>query len=148
MAGLPQSSVQTTIAHEDSAIGMSAALAKAESKGDIIKNAEISGDNNPIHFGEAFPAIAVFRTRNAHGLFSAGYISAVFGTKLPGAGVTYVAQNLKFKAPARIGDMVTARVEITALNPEKKLAIFHTQCLIGNVVVIDGEATLMVPGRS
>ena len=90
----------------------------------------------------------MFKTSIAYGFLSAGYISVVPGTKLPGAGAIYMEQNLKFKAPVRIGDMVTEHVEMTALNPEKKLAIFHAQCLIRDVVVIDGEVTLMVPGHS
>ncbi|HCX15047.1 MAG TPA: (R)-hydratase [Rhodospirillaceae bacterium] len=148
MADLPQSSAQTTFAYEDLAIGMSATLAKAASEEDIAKYAEISGDNNPVHFDEAFAARTMFKTSIAYGFLSAGYISVVPGTKLPGAGAIYMEQNLKFKAPVRIGDMVTEHVEMTALNPEKKLAIFHAQCLIRDVVVIDGEVTLMVPGHS
>lgn len=124
---------------------MVATLTKTVSEEDIVKYAEVSGDINPVHFDEAYAATTMFKTRIAHGMLSAGYISAVFGTKLPGPGAIYVAQSLKFKAPVRIGDVVTARVEITGLTPEKNLATFRTQCLVGDKVVIDGEATLMVP---
>ncbi len=148
MSGLPQSSVHMPMTYEDLALGMVATLTKAVTEEDIVKYAEISGDTNPVHLDEAYAATTMFKTRIAHGLLSAGYISAVFGTKLPGAGAIYVTQSFKFKAPVRIGDVVTAHVEITALNPEKKLATFRTQCLVGDKVVVDGEATLMVPGRT
>lgn len=148
MPGLSQSSAQTSTPYEDLALGMVATLTNTVSEDDIVKYAEVSGDTNPVHFDDAYAATTMFKTRIAHGMLSAGYISAVFGTKLPGPGAIYVAQSLKFKAPVRIGDVVTARVEVIGLNPEKKLATFRTQCLIGDKVVIDGEATLMVPGRN
>jgi 3-hydroxybutyryl-CoA dehydratase len=66
---------------------------------------------------------------------------------MPGPGSIYVAQNVKFKAPVKIGDTVTARVEVSGTIPEKKFVTFKTQCLVGDKVVIDGEATLMVPAR-
>ena len=147
MADLSQSSVQTSATFEDLSIGMVATFTKRVSGADIVKFAEVSGDTNPVHLDEAYAAATMFKTRIAHGLLSAGFISAVLDTKLPGAGAIYVGQSLKFKAPVRIGDEVTARVELIGLNPEKKRAIFKTQCLIGDKVVIDGEATLMVPGR-
>ncbi len=81
-------------------------------------------------------------------MLAASFISAIFGTRFPGPGCIYVAQSLKFKAPVRAGDEVTARVEVIALVPEKKFASFKTQCLVRDKVVIDGEATLMVPSRA
>jgi 3-hydroxybutyryl-CoA dehydratase len=80
-------------------------------------------------------------------MLSAGLISTVFGTKLPGPGCIYIAQNLKFKAPVKIGDTALAKVELIALLPEKKRAHFKTTVSVGTTVVIDGDATLMVPSR-
>ena len=147
MAGLSQSSVQTTIAFEELSIGMMATFTKIGSEADIVKFSEVSGDTNPVHLDEAYATATMFKTRIAHGMLSAGFISAVLRTKLPGAGAIYGGQSLKFKAPVHIGDKVTARAELIDLNPEKKLATFKTQCMIGDKVVIDGEATLMAPGH-
>lgn len=148
MTGLPQSSAHTQTAYEDLALGMTATFSKTVSDADIVKFAEVSGDTNPVHLDETYAAKTMFKSRIAHGLLSAGFISAVLGTKLPGAGAIYVSQSFKFKAPVRIGDEVMARVELIGLNPEKKMATFNTQCLVGDKIVIDGEATLMVPGRN
>ncbi len=89
----------------------------------------------------------MFGSRIAHGLLSASLLSAVLGTKLPGSGAVYISQTFKFKAPVRINDEVVARVEVIALNPEKKIVTLKTQCLVGDTVVIDGEAALLVPSR-
>jgi len=133
---------------EDLSVGMAATFTKTVSEADIVAFAQISGDTNPIHLDEAYAAQTMFKTRIAHGMLSASYISAAFATRLPGAGAVYVSQNLKFRAPVRIGDTVTARVEVIAIVPEKKFVTFKTQCLMGEKVIIDGEATLMVPRRA
>ena len=133
---------------EDIAVGQSATFAKTVTEADIVLFAGVSGDTNPVHLDAEYAAGTMFKSRIAHGMLSAGFISAVFGTKLPGPGAIYVSQSLKFKAPVRIGDTVTARVEVTALVPEKKFVTFKSQCLVGGKVVIDGEATLMVPSRA
>ena len=112
---------------------------------DIVLYAGISGDNNPVHMNEEYAKGTTFGGRIAHGMLSAGFISAVLGTKLPGPGCIYVSQSLRFKAPVRVGDTVTAKVELTELNPEKKRATFKTTCTVMGTVVIDGEATLLIP---
>jgi 3-hydroxybutyryl-CoA dehydratase len=132
---------------EDLAIGMTASFGRTVTEADIVLFAGVSGDTNPIHLNEEYAAATMFKGRIAHGMLSAGFISSVLGTKLPGPGAIYVAQSLRFKAPVRIGDTVTATVEVTELMPEKKRASFKTICLVKNAVVIDGEATLMVPSR-
>lgn len=132
---------------EDLAVGQSATFTKTVTEADIVKFAEISGDTNPVHLDAAYAATTMFKQRIAHGMLSVGFISAVFGTVMPGPGSIYVAQNLKFKAPVKIGDTVTARVEVTGNIPEKKFVTFKTQCMVNQKVVIDGDATLMVPTR-
>ena len=148
MAAAVQSSAETKpYFFEDLKTGLSATFSKTVTEADIVKFAEISGDTNPVHLDAAYAATTMFKQRIAHGMLSAGFISAVFGTIMPGPGAIYVAQNLKFKAPVKIGDSVTARVEVTGQLPDKKFVTFKTQCLVGDKVVIDGDATLMVPVR-
>jgi len=132
---------------EDLAVGQSASFAKTVTEADIVAFAGISGDFNPVHINEDFAKTTLFQGRIAHGMLSAAFISTVFGTRLPGPGCIYVAQSLKFKAPVRIGDTVTARVELTALVPERRLATFTTTASVGETVVLEGEATLKVDRR-
>jgi len=132
---------------EELSLGQSATFAKTVTEADIAAFAGLSGDFNPVHINAEFAETTMFKGRIAHGMLSAGFISTVFGMKLPGPGCIYVSQLLKFKAPVKIGDTVTARVEVTALVPEKKFATFKTTCSVGGKVVIDGEATLMVPSK-
>lgn len=129
-------------------VGMSAEFAKTVTEADIAGFAGLSGDFNPIHVNEEYAKTTFFKGRIAHGLLSAAFISTVLGTKLPGPGAIYVSQSLKFKAPVKIGDTVTARVEAISTVPEKHLVTFKTQCLVGGKVVIDGEATLKVPSSA
>jgi 3-hydroxybutyryl-CoA dehydratase len=89
----------------------------------------------------------MFGSRIAHGMLSAGLISAVFGTRLPGPGCIYLSQNLKFRAPVKAGDTVVARVTVKELNPAKRRATFATVCTCSDTTVIDGEAEIMIPAR-
>jgi 3-hydroxybutyryl-CoA dehydratase len=132
---------------EDLEVGMDAVMARTVTDADIVLFAGVSGDTNPIHLNQEYAATTMFKSRIAHGMLSAAFISAVLGTKLPGPGAVYVGQTLRFKAPVRVGDTVTARVEVTDVVVEKKRASFKTECLVGGKVVIEGEATLMVPSR-
>ena len=127
--------------------GMTAIFTKTVTEADIVLYAGISGDTNPVHLDEEFAKPTLFKGRIAHGMLTAGFISAVLGTKLPGPGSIYLSQSLKFKAPVRIGDTVTARVTVTELFPERRRVAVKTECLVGDVVVIDGDAVLMVPSR-
>jgi 3-hydroxybutyryl-CoA dehydratase len=132
---------------EELAVGMSATFAKTVTEADIQAFAGLSGDFNPVHINEEFAATTMFKGRIAHGMLSAAFISTVLGMRLPGPGCIYVSQALKFKAPVRIGDTVTARVEVTGTLPEKKFVTLKTSCSVAGKVVIDGEATLMVPSK-
>ncbi len=133
---------------EDLKVGMDAVMARTVTDADIVLFAGVSGDTNPIHLNQEYAATTMFKSRIAHGMLSAAFISAVLGTKLPGPGAVYVGQTLRFKAPVRVGDTVTARVEVTEVSSEKKRASFKTECMVGGKVVIEGEATLMVPSRT
>lgn len=132
---------------EDLAVGQSASFTKTVTEADIVKFADVSGDNNPVHLDEAFAQTTMFKGRIAHGMLSAGFISTVIGTRLPGSGTIYMSQTLRFRAPVRIGDTVTATCTITEIIPEKRRAVLSTICKVGDTVVIEGEALVMVPSR-
>jgi len=132
---------------EDLTIGLSASYGKTISEADIVLFAGVSGDTNPVHLDQTFAEKTPFKTRIAHGMLSAGFISTVIGTKLPGPGAIYMSQTLRFKAPVKIGDTVTATCTVTEIIPEKKRAVLSTICKVGDTVVIEGEALIMVPSR-
>jgi 3-hydroxybutyryl-CoA dehydratase len=127
--------------------GMTAVFSKTVTEADIVLFAGITGDTNPVHLDEEFAKPTLFKGRIAHGMLTAGFISTVFGTKLPGPGCIYLSQTLKFKAPVRIGDTVRARVTVSAVDREKGRVTFATTCHVGDTAVLDGEAQLMVPKR-
>lgn len=133
---------------EDLSVGMTASFSKTITDADIVLYAGISGDTNPVHINEEYASATMFQGRIAHGMLTAGLISAVLGTKLPGPGCIYMSQNLKFKAPVRSGDTVTARATVTELVADKKRALIRTVCSVGERVVLEGEALLMVPSRA
>jgi 3-hydroxybutyryl-CoA dehydratase len=132
---------------EDLSPGMSAEISKTVTDTDIDLFGEVTGDSNPLHHDEDFAATTVFGGRIAHGMLIASFVSAVIGTKLPGPGAIYMSQNLKFRAPVRIGDTVVARVTVTDVIGEKNRVTFATECTVGGKVVLDGDALIMVPSR-
>ncbi len=132
---------------EDLEAGMEATFAKVVTEADIIAFADITGDKNPVHLDEAYAAGTMFKQRIAHGMLTAGYISAVFGMELPGPGAIYVSQTLNFKGPVRIGDDVLSKVRLAELYPAKKRARFDCICTVRGRAVLEGEAILMVPTR-
>jgi 3-hydroxybutyryl-CoA dehydratase len=97
---------------------------------------------------ENYARTTVFKTRIVHGLLSASFVSTVIASRLPGPGSIYLSQNLRFKAPVRAGDTVEARVTITDIILEKSRVALKTVCSVGDTVVIDGEALVLVPGRA
>jgi 3-hydroxybutyryl-CoA dehydratase len=132
---------------EDLHIGQTATLSKTITEADILMYAAVSLDTNPIHLDEEAARQSRFGGRIAHGMLSAGLISALLGTRLPGPGTIYMRQSLTFRAPVKIGHTVKAIVEITDLNPPKKRATLRTLCMVKEDVVIDGEAVVLVPTR-
>jgi 3-hydroxybutyryl-CoA dehydratase len=132
---------------EDMAVGMTAVYSKTITEADILMFSGVSGDTNPLHLDQTFAESTIFKSRIAHGMLSASLLSTIFGTKLPGPGCIYLAQNLRFKAPVRVGDRVLARATVKELVPEKRRVLFDCTCTVGDTVVIDGEATIMVPPR-
>jgi 3-hydroxybutyryl-CoA dehydratase len=132
---------------EDLRIGQSASIGKTISEADILMFTAVSLDTNPIHLDAEAAKQTVFGERIAHGMLSASLISALLGTRLPGAGSIYMRQSLRFVAPVKIGDTVKATVEVVSLNPEKKRATLKTICMVGEELVIEGEAYVQVPSR-
>lgn len=130
---------------EELSVGQSETFTRTVTERDIQQFAAVTGDNNPVHLDEAYAATTRFKTRIAHGMLGAGFISAVIGTKLPGPGTIYLGQTLKFMAPVKIGDTVVAKVEVAAI--AGKRVTLKTTCSVGDTVVIDGEATVMVPAK-
>ena len=136
------------IAYEDLVVGQTARIAKTITEADILMFAAVSLDSNPVHLDAEAAAGSMFKERIAHGMLSAGLISALLGTRLPGPGTVYLAQTLRFRAPVKIGDTVTAEVEVTALDPGRKRVMLKTTCFVKGKPVIDGEATVMPPAKA
>jgi len=132
---------------EDLVVGMTASYEQTVSEADVRAFAEISGDHNPVHLDEEFAKTTPFKGRIAHGLLSASFISTVLASKLPGPGTVYLTQNLSFRAPVRLGDRVEARVTITDIIRDKRRVLLKTVCRVGETVVIDGDATVLLPAR-
>jgi 3-hydroxybutyryl-CoA dehydratase len=133
---------------EELNVGQSAETIRVVTQADIAAFAEVSGDRNAVHLNPDYAAKSSFKGVVAHGMLSASFISSVLGTKLPGEGTIYVSQSLRFLAPVRPGDSVVTRVTVKEIKPTPKSrgeVICLTTSLVGDVTVIDGEATVLVP---
>jgi 3-hydroxybutyryl-CoA dehydratase len=127
-------------------VGDSAEFGKTISESDIYLYAGITGDFNPAHINEAYAQKTFFKTRIAHGMLTAGFISAILANQLPGPGTIYIKQELKFLAPVRIGDTITAKVEAVEVIAEKNRVRFKTTCTNQEgTQVLDGEALVSPP---
>lgn len=129
-------------------IGQKASFSKHVTEQDVVLFAAVSGDVNPVHLNEAFAKETMFRGRIAHGMLSGAVISAALAMELPGPGVIYLGQTLKFTRPVRIGDQVTANLEVTGKREDK--GIVTLACEVKNQdgkVVVTGEATVLAPGE-
>ena len=133
---------------EDLSAGMTSIYAKTVTEADIVMFAGISGDTNPVHLDAHFADQTAFKGRIAHGMLSASFISTVLGTRLPGPGCIYLSQTLKFRAPVKAGDTVTARVTIKDVDQQSKRVVLETVCSVGEKAVIEGEALLLVNRRA
>ncbi len=127
-------------------VGQSARFTKTVSETDIYLYAGITGDFNPAHVNEEYAAKTFFKTRIAHGMLTAGFISTLVGTILPGPGSIYMRQELNFLAPVKIGDTVTAIAEVVEIIAEKKRVRLKTWCVNQDgTTVLDGEAVVSPP---
>ena len=135
-----------TTKYEDLKIGQSAEVVHTVTEEDIQTFGDLSGDYNPLHFDEEWAKTTMFEGRIAHGLLTAAFISTAIGMHLPGPGTIYMSQSMKFLGPVRIGDTITARVEVSNLNDEKRRITLTTSCVNQDgKTVLEGEAlvTLM-----
>jgi len=127
-------------------IGDAAEFTKTVTETDVYLYAGITGDLNPAHINETYAAGTFFKGRIAHGMLTAGFISAILGMQLPGPGTIYMSQTLKFLAPVRMGDTITGRVEVVEVITEKNRLRLHTTCRNQEgTVVLDGEALVSPP---
>lgn len=130
---------------EEMEVGQSASMSKTVTEADIILFAGITGDFNPAHIDEEYAKKSMFKGRIAHGMLSAGFISATLAMKLPGPGSIYLGQSMKFKAPVKIGDTVKTTVTVTDINIEKKIVKLDTVCSVGDTKVVVGDCAMMKP---
>jgi len=127
-------------------VGDSAQISKTITETDINDFARVTGDFNPVHLDQAYAEKTIFKGRIAHGLLSVGLLSNVLGNILPGHGTIYLSQEVKFLAPVRIGDAITAKVEVMELIPEKNRVKFRTTCINQEgKIVVEGIAWAMPP---
>lgn len=136
-----------TIWIEDLTVGMERSLAKAIGDHEIILFAEASSDRNPVHLDDGYARDTPFQGRIAHGMLTASLISAVIGEQLPGHGTIYLRQDLRFLAPVRPGDEVTALVRVAAVDLGRRRVTLDCHCRVGDTVVLKGEALVLAPSR-
>ena len=136
-----------TICIEDIEMGMSRYIRKIITDKDIELFAEISTDHNPVHLDDEYARDTIFEGRIAHGMLTAGLISAVIGEQLPGHGTIYMSQNLKFLAPVRPGDLVHAEVKVVDMLIDKRRVKLDCRCEVNGKNVLVGEAMVLAPSR-
>ena len=134
-----------TITIEQIEMGMTRSLRKVVTDADIEMFAQVSTDRNPVHLDDDYARDTIFEGRIAHGMLTAGLISAVIGEQLPGHGTVYMGQTLKFLAPVRPGDTVEAEVEVIAIDPSKRRVQLDCRCMVNGRKVLVGEATVLAP---
>ena len=134
-----------TICIEDIEMGMTRHLRKVVTDRDIELFAEVSTDRNPVHLDDDYARDTIFEGRIAHGMLTAGLISAVIGEQLPGHGTIYLGQSLKFLGPVRPGDMVLAEVTVTDMDIAKRRVKMDCRCSVDGKPVLAGEATVLAP---
>lgn len=133
------------LSFEELALGQRATLLRTVMASDVVRFAEVSGDGNPVHLSDHYAAKTRFGQRIAHGMFTGSLISALIGTRLPGAGAVYLSQSFEFLAPVKIGDVIEASVEIVELMAEKRRARLTCECWVDAVQVLSGTAWCSVP---
>ena len=139
--------IRGTLYIEDIEIGTSRDLTKVITDDDIEMFATVSTDRNPVHLDDDYAAGTMFKGRIAHGMLTAGLISAIIGEQLPGHGAIYLGQSLKFLAPVRPGDEVHAELIVTDIDREKNRLKMDCTCTVAGKKVLVGEATVLAPSR-
>lgn len=134
-----------TITIEEIEMGMTRSLRKVVTDADIEMFAQISTDHNPVHLDDDYARDTIFQGRIAHGMLTAGLISAVIGEQLPGHGTVYMGQTLKFLAPVRPGDTVEAEVEVIGIDHARRRVTLDCRCMVDGKKVLVGEALVLAP---
>ncbi len=135
-----------SVFYEDMAVGQSASMERTVTEQDVRMFGDATGDLNPVHFDEEYAKGTLFRGRVAHGALSIGFISAVIGMKLPGAGTIFVSATVEFKAPVRIGDTVVTNCTVKELLDRRRV-VLTCLCTVGGQAVVTGEALVLAPRR-
>jgi 3-hydroxybutyryl-CoA dehydratase len=130
---------------EDIKVGDSESLSHTVTERDIQLFGEATGDMNPVHFDEEYARKTLFRGRVAHGALTIGFISALVGTRLPGAGTIFVSATIEFKAPVRIGDTVT--VTCTVASVEGRHVFLDCVCRVGETVALESKIKVLAPKK-
>lgn len=132
---------------EDLETGMTASVTKTFTEQDVGMYAALSTDDNPMHMDEAFAARTRAGGRVLHGMVTASLISAIIGTRLPGPGCLWMAQDMRFLGPVRIGDAVRAAATLEDIERGRQRVRLATTCTVGDKMVLDGSALVWVPSR-
>ena len=135
---------------EDIKVGMERSRSKRVTGDCIATFGDLSGDRNPVHFCEDYASKSIFGGVIAHGMLSAGLISAVIGEELPGHGAVYLGQTLNFRAPVRPGDLLTAKCRVAEVNREKRRIVLDCAVYAGEnaeTLVLEGQAKVLAPSR-
>lgn len=132
--------------YEDLVVGQSESVSHTVTERDIELFGEATGDMNPVHFDEAYARKTVFRGRVAHGALSVGYISAVIGNQLPGAGAILLSATTAFKGPVRIGDTVITSATVKEIRDRREV-VLDCVCMVAGRPVVQAEVLVMAPKR-
>lgn len=134
-----------TVYLEDIRVGMTDTYTRTVSERDVQLFGEVTGDMNPVHFDEEYARKTIFRGRVAHGALTIGFLSALLGTQLPGAGTIFQSATIAFKAPVRIGDTVTVTATVKAV--EGRIALIACVCTVGADEVMQSDVKVLVPKK-
>ena len=134
-----------TVYLEDLQVGQSDTYIRTVTERDVQLFGEATGDMNPVHFDEAYARKTIFRGRVAHGALTIGFLSALLGMQLPGAGTIFQSATIAFKAPVRIGDTVTVTATVTAI--AGRSAAIACVCAVGETVVMESDVKVLVPKK-
>lgn len=132
---------------EDLTVGDSAERTITVTEAAIEAFAAVSGDYNPVHLDQAYAETTVFRGRIAHGMLTGAYISALLAGELPGPGAIYLTQSLEFLRPVRIGDALTVRVEVVAIDENTAQVTLATSASLGRRAAVRGQAQVQALRR-
>jgi 3-hydroxybutyryl-CoA dehydratase len=136
-----------TVYFEDLRVGMRETTRNEVTKEKVAAFAEISGDHNPIHLDEAYAATTPFGGCIAHGVFTAGFVSAAIATRLPGPGSIYISQTLNFRSPVMIGATIDTTIEVIELIERGRRVKLKCECRVGDKLVLAGEAEVKATAR-